>query len=139
MSDLLYRVGVAPPVTDNYSLTYTPVHAEVPVFTFQNHVLLEDTGSGYGTQVCTSVSLDPGLGQVAVTESSSAGTGRFLMLLRIEVVGYPGYFVEDDFIVDVYDLTPSVLTDQYYNIGHTAITYAVPAFTIANSQALTAT
>ena len=99
------------------------MHANVPVFTYQNHVLLEDTGSGYGALVQTSVSVDPSIPQVAVTESDPAGTGRFLMRLRCEPVGYAGYFIEDDFIVDVYDLVVPTVDHYYHNVSPTPVVH----------------
>ena len=107
--DLLYRVG-ASTVTQPFSLSYSPVHAEVPVFTYTNWVLEEDVGAGYAAQNYMGVSSDPVLSTVSVYETSNVNTGRYMMKLRTEPVGaisYPGYIIEDTFVVDVYDLVAS--------------------------------
>lgn len=57
IADFIYSVGTAA-LYNTYTITYSPVHAEVPVFTYTAHTLLEDVGSGYAAQVYLGATLE---------------------------------------------------------------------------------
>ena len=139
ITDMLFKVRVAA-VSSTYTVSHSPVHADVPTYTYQGYDMLEDAGSGYLTPVYSAVTHDPDPSVLSVTvyETDNINSGRYLMKIVCDLVQQPGYAIEQTFNVDVYDfIVLATPADIHHLIGSVQMDTVLTAFTITHTAGLT--